>query len=191
MMGFQFEKTVGYMEFMKKSLHSESIDLLKRVISFDRCLSDYPVEDIIEFTKGYYGNCAFLYALYAHISKDNTDIIVDDETGAEVSYADSGYNISFCTEKQPLAFDKTQLLRLLTAAIDVLDEILPLGTVVDLKKEYLRMLSPLTKWAKSGSLLRTVFFQAEIVSIIFLMPGLFIPMERQPNANTSISHRIL
>ena len=119
-------------------MKAETLEMLKRLISDEKCLSNYPTDEIVECVQVYMNNCAFLYRLYTHTFKNSKDVISDDWKDVEVSSVDSGYRLSYGIEGKTLLLDRNQMLRLLIIAIDALDEILPLGTVVDLKKEYLR-----------------------------------------------------
>jgi len=83
----------------------------------------------------YRNNMEFLYQIYAAIAT-NQECLMDKERN--ITYKFQGDNHVLMYNGENLLFTEAQLKTVLVGIIDIMEEILPLGSVVDLKKEFLK-----------------------------------------------------
>jgi len=114
-------------------MEEDIIALFRRCIQDESLLKEFDNDDLLELGNLCHGNYAFLYLVNAAMQKGD-DELVNDAAGISFYTRGEGYDISFKDKK--LHFTKEQLASYLALAIDIVGDILPLGSVVDLKKEY-------------------------------------------------------
>ena len=157
-------------------METENLDLLKRLISREESLSDISTEDMFALAQPYLHNCTFLYRLYAHtFREDIPSELSDPEAGIDVSYTDETYNISWRKGEKCLTFDQTRLRTWLKLTIDALDHILPLGSVVDLKKEYFKAHLPVDQVDKMRVVITHRFLTGGSEGFYFPYAGVLYP----------------
>jgi len=107
------------------------------------CISQSPelnsldTDELLSLAENFIGHIPELVAIYQAIAEDRLPEI----NPLSFQQADDGYHF-----KDPVInFSKEQLVSYLAILIDVYDEIVPLGSVVDLKKEYLKDSLPVDK----------------------------------------------
>lgn len=83
----------------------------------------------------YRSNIQFLYKIYGAIAT-NQKQLKDEEHN--ITYKCEGDNHVLVYQGEALVFKEEQLKTILVRIIDIMEEILPLGSVVDLKKDFLK-----------------------------------------------------
>lgn len=111
---------------MKISLWEEYLNVVE--------LPEQQKKNIKELAHLFFDNVTFLYTVYASIGT-NVSFVEDTETG--VRYEEEGSLGIFRKEKTGIFLEIPELKALLADMIMLFEEILPLGTVVDLKKDAL------------------------------------------------------
>ena len=108
----------------------ETQELLKTCITQAPDLNKHDTDELLLLTDNLSGHIPELVDIYQAVCEEATldkAPLGFKQTGDTYQFADS-----------PIHFNKQELIAYLAIIIDALDETLPLGSVVDLKKEYLK-----------------------------------------------------
>lgn len=88
---------------------------------------------LLSMAAKYENNTAFLSELYA-ASMYQERYLEDEKTG--VKYERDGVDYFLTIDEEEIRLSETEFRDIISSFIDILEDVLPLGTVVDLKKEF-------------------------------------------------------
>ena len=99
-------------------------------------ISEREKENLDAIAKMYFEDQSFLLEVYKAFAKD-LDYLEDQEN--HVHYEKDGKDYILALENIETVFDKEHFAKVIAAMLDILEEMLPLGTVVDLDSEMMKL----------------------------------------------------
>ncbi|WP_022750526.1 DUF4176 domain-containing protein [Lachnobacterium bovis] len=99
-------------------------------------ISEREKENLDAIAKKYFDDQSFLLEIYKAFAK-NLDYLEDQET--HVHYEKDGSDYILALENIETVFDREHFAKVIAAMLDLLEEMLPLGTVVDLDPETMKL----------------------------------------------------
>jgi len=147
--------------------------LLEKCIETKDTLEGFSNGDLLDLADLCSNDCGFFYRVYAAVN-EGVGELADEAAGVFFEGNDGAFEISFNDRR--LCFTKAQLLAYLSLAIDIAGEVLPLGSVVDLKKEFFKDSLPVDKVDTMRFVISHRFIYVEGDSFYFPYAGMVYPV---------------
>lgn len=121
------------MERQDIGMNEFKLQLWKNKLEQYSFLSDYQKRQVLELWRWYRDDVRFLYEIHEAILTNQVRL---EDKENQVTYERNGSILRLLLEDEEIELNEEDMLEMIHSAIDILETILPLGSVVTLKQEY-------------------------------------------------------